>query len=133
MRMPTPLHESLAWWRLALAGSPDARLNDDEPRCGFYKRKLVRGGPQVPVRIWLEQPVDPETGELIGDEVMRCEVDGKPANAHDQWTWVAAFPISEDDYSHMRARTRWAHAHAADHSITDPYAPVDWNRARIPY
>jgi hypothetical protein len=59
----------------------------------------------VPARIWLEQDVDPETGELAGDEVFRCEVDGERRSATGQWTWLASNPISRDAYEALlRAR-----------------------------
>jgi hypothetical protein len=63
----------------------------------------VKGGPFVPVKIFLEQQIDPETGELLGDEVMRCEVDGKRRVPEEEWTWVADNPISEEDFLDMLA------------------------------
>ncbi len=39
---------------------------------GFYKARLVRGGPWVPVKTWYEDgDRDPETGELLSDQILR--------------------------------------------------------------
>jgi len=132
MRRPTPLHDQLAWWAAALAGQKPP-IHDSDPRPGFYERRLVKGGPMVPARIWLVQVLDEETGELAADEVFCCEVGGRRADAADQWSYLAAHPISEADFNHMRARTRWAEAHRGDHPIANPHAPVDWDRAPVPF
>lgn len=132
MRQPTPLHRQLAWWRAALAGEKPA-MHDSTPQCGFYRRKLIKGGPYVAARIVLIQVVDDETGELTEPERFFCEVDGRPADAHDQWTWLCGEPIAEDDYWLMRRRAVWAGQHAPDHPIANPTKAVDWSSARIPF
>ena len=132
MRSPTPLHEQMAWWRSALAGEKPP-MHDSDPKPGFYQRRLVKGGPMVPVRIWLDQAIDDETGELIGDETLRCEVNGRPADPEDVWSYVADSPISEADFDLMRRRIAWATAHAPDHPIATPNKPVDWTTARVPF
>lgn len=132
VREPTAIHAAYAWWRAALAGEKPP-IHDGDPKPGFYRRRMVRHGPWVPVRIWLEQPVDGETGELTGDETLRCEVDGRAADPGHQWTYVAGQPISESDFNYMRQRAAWALRHAPDHPIANPNAPVDWDRAPIPF
>lgn len=132
MRAPTPLYEAMAWWRNALDGQ-QVPMIDGEPQPGFYRRKLVKGGPYVAARIWIEQHVDPVTGELDRDEILLCEVDGQPRDAADQWVWLCANPISEADYRLMRDRAGWARAHAEDHPAANPERAVDWSTARIPF
>ena len=132
MRTPTPLFRQLEWWRGALAGKSQP-IHDGDPQPGFYRRRMVRHGPWVPVRIWLEQPIDDETGELTGDETLRCEVDGRDADPFRHWTYVADQPISEADFDYMREHAAWALRHAPDHPIANPNSPVDWDRARIPF
>ena len=78
MRRPTPVAVLHAWHSAALRGLSPA--NDGTPRCGWYKRRLVRGGVFVPARIWMVQDICPETGELLSDEVLRCEVNGIAAD-----------------------------------------------------
>ena len=67
IRQPTDLDDTLEWWRRTVSGERVPRI-EDEPQCGFYKRRFVRGGPFVPVAIWLHQEIDPETGELETQE-----------------------------------------------------------------
>jgi hypothetical protein len=122
----------MAWWRAALAGKRPP-IHDSTPQPGFYKRCIVRHGPMVPARIWLVQVVDEETGELMADEVFACEVGGKPRSAAEQWSYLAANPITEADFNHMTARARWAAQHADDHPIANPTRAVDWTASRIPF
>jgi hypothetical protein len=132
VRLPTPPHVALAWWAAALTGKA-LPLIEGEPQCGFYRRRLVKGGPWVAARIWLEQETDPDTGELLSQEVIRCEVDGQTADPLDQWAWLCANPIPEAEYQHLRALRGWAKHHAEDHPLSNPTRPVDWTAARIPF
>jgi len=97
MRQPTPDGLELHWWRAALRGPVDR--HDGEPECGFYKRRMVRGGPWVPARIFLDREICPDTGELVSPEVVRCEVDGANRDASAQWLHL--IPISIDEYHHL--------------------------------
>ena len=132
MREPTPDDVAFAWWRDALAGrSPP--LRDGEPQCGFYVRRLVKGGPLVPARIWLQREVDEETGELIGDETMLCKVGNTMRDASDEWVWLAARPISEAEYHHLCRVVNWAQQHDPAHPAANPSDPVDWTTSPIPF
>lgn len=102
-RAPTSPRVAYAWHRDAMAGKNPPITH--EPHCGWFRRKLIKGGPFVPCRIFLEQPVDPETGELLGDEVMRCEVAGKRRPPDEEWTWLADKPISREEYLDMMTGT----------------------------
>lgn len=118
MRKPTPLTDQFAWWNEALHGAGKIVASALEPQCGFYKRKMVSGGIHVPARIWLEQVIDPLTGELTADEVLRCQIDGAERNPVEAWPWLFANPIAESEYHYMVAQAEWAREHAP----TDPAA-----------
>lgn len=94
-----------AWWRAALAGNRPAITEDPEP--GFYKRRLVKGGPWVPVHIWIERELD-EAGDLIDDERVMCTVDGRLAAAADHWTYCAAHPIKEAEFDYLTRLSTYA-------------------------
>ena len=99
MRKPTPIHVAYAWYNQAMidwAVGIEVEV-PEEPQCGYYKRRLVRGGPHVPAKIWLEGETD-RKGNLLDDEVMRCEVNGQYCDPEEQWLWLAGKPISEKDY-----------------------------------
>lgn len=102
MRCPTTLDEAYAWHRAALAGD-NPPIHGDDPKCGWFRRKMVKDGGWVPARIWLYQDIDQSTGLLADDERLLCEVDGKSVDVFDQWTWLAGNPISERDYRDLDA------------------------------
>ncbi len=93
MRMPTAT--AYDWHARALAGEPVQITH--EPQAGWFLRKDAPGV-LTPCKIWLEQPVDEQTGELMGDEVHLCECGGVPCDATEAWVWLAKRPISKDEY-----------------------------------
>lgn len=98
IRQPTTEASAFRWWRQALAGSAPQR-HEDEPQCGFYKTRVVRGGPWVGVAVWLDQPIDPETGELTGDECLAAICNGqakRPDWIKRNWTYLR--PITSEQY-----------------------------------
>ncbi|MBS8227133.1 hypothetical protein [Vannielia litorea] len=99
IRQPSSLSQLYAWHRAALAGENPPR-HDGLPECGWFKRRLVKNGPWVPVRIYIEREIDPATGELTCDEIMRIEVEGldggDPAN---HWTYLT--PITRREFDHL--------------------------------
>ncbi len=90
--------EALAYYRVhgSLRGFPG--IHEDEPHPGFYKRRLFSRGPWIPASIRVVQQIDPETGELIGDERMTCEVVGEQRDVLEEWTYLAGHPISPEEY-----------------------------------
>lgn len=123
IRRPTPPEVFLAWHRAAIAGKAEANFID-HPECGWFKRKLVKGGPFVAARIWLRQDVD-EAGELLDDEVMLCEVNGENADPHDQWNWLAGNPIPESEFQYLMGLRDWAAWHAPEDPAANPTKPLD--------
>ena len=130
MRRPTPTSLLYAWHARALAGERVQFTH--EPQCGFYKRRLVRGGPWVGARIWLESITD-GAGELVADEVLRCEVDNKAADPLGEWTHICGHPITQGEFLFLTATTRWASAHAPEHPAANPGERVDFLRAPVPF
>lgn len=103
------------WWREELA-APGQRL-PDEPQAGYYQRRLVKGGPFVPARIWRERETD-FMGKETGREVLRCEVGGQARDANSEWSRLAMNPISEATYRYEHADA----AHAKRYRPGDPKA-----------
>ena len=107
-------------------------MHPDDPQCGFFKRRLVRGGVYVPARIWLVSETDIGTGELLSDEILQCEVDGQRADPLDQWSYLASNPITEAEFNYMTALREHAVRHEPDHPMSNPRKAVDWLRAPLP-
>lgn len=130
-RRPTPLEVAYHWHTEAMRGNEIDYFGDD-PQPGWYKRRLVKDGPFVPARIWLDQCIDPATGELVADEALLCEIDGQWADAEAQWQWLCANPISEAEYNYMTARRAYAAVWSPDDPAVNPHKAVDWLRVPVP-
>jgi len=118
MRAPTSDAALYAWWRAALAGGRPP-VHEGEPECGWFKTRMVRGGPWVPARIWCERDIDPETGELATPEALRCEVGGQHRDPSRAWLTLANRPISEAEFHILSA------AAVADPRMAATLAVVD--------
>ena len=133
IRRPTPASIAYAWHRNAMKGVlADDFASNDEPQCGFFKRRLVKGGPFVPARIWLDQWIDEDTGELMADEVLLCEVNGEFGDPHEQWTWLCAMPISEAEFNYLEAVRRHVGWHEPEQPQANPRQPIDWLKVNPP-
>ena len=106
MRRPTPLAEQLAWWRNATE-TGDGTVIGDQPRCGWFKvREKARSKTWLPARIWLEQPVDWETGDLTAPETFVLQI------AEQTWTdemavaerWLWLRPATVKEWQWLTAR-----------------------------
>ena len=101
MRMPTPPSVAYAWHRAALAGEAPP-THDGLPQPGWFKMRLIKGGPFVAAKIWIEREIDPATGELAAPEEYRCEVDGDRRDPAKVWTYLT--PISKAEYEALLHR-----------------------------
>lgn len=101
LRQPSTTAALYAWHRRAIRGDAPP-IHEGLPECGWFKTKLVRGGPWVPVRIWCEREVCPLTGELLSPEVLRCEADGQSRSPERLWTFLQ--PITREEYAALSER-----------------------------
>lgn len=135
MRAPTPREVAFAWHSNALKGvfGNEIDRHPDLPQCGWFKRRMVRGGVFVPARIWLYSPIDIGSQELVDDEVLLCEVDGQRADAVEQWSYLCGHPISEAEFAYLTALRQHAQIHEPDLPHADPRKRVDWLTSPIPF
>lgn len=99
----------------------------DQPEAGFFWTRLVKGGPKVGVRIWLEKSSAPDR---VAD--WRAEIDGKPADANEAWNHNAHRRITEAEYRFLVADSAHAKAHRPDDPRATPDLPVAWDNQRDP-
>jgi hypothetical protein len=113
------------------------RISDPVP--GFFKIKLVRGGPYVAARLEFGPGVDPETGEELDRSYMwTATVAGKvprlpspdPVKAGAMNVWLHGIEITEADYRYLIDSQAWELAHgtveprkATDLSKMKPITP----------
>lgn len=114
--------DEFAWYRDAVAGkSPQITAN--QPQSGFFRRKLIKDGPYVPARIWIDRTT----------RAILCEVDGQPADPLDQWTFLAGRPVSEADFRFMVAHAAWARQHSPTSPNANPDQPIDPITSPLPF
>lgn len=130
MRRPTPIVEIYAWHTSAITGG-EIEIHS-EPQCGWFKRRLVKHGPWVPARIWLDQEIDMDTGELLADERLLCEVLHVRSDAAEQWAWLCDNPISKAEYDYLVAAFAWSAQHAPHEPRANPKQPVNWLYVPVP-
>ncbi len=122
MRKPSTPSQLLGWHRDAIAGR-NPPIHDGEPQAGWYRTRLVKGGPWVGVRIFVEREICPDTGDLISDEVLVALVDGGRRDPSRLWTYLT--PISREEYLALEDRRRDVPAMAAT------LAPIDISRKAV--
>ncbi len=104
-----------------------------DPRPGFFKMRLVRGGPFVGAEIRHGPAHDPETGEeldrswmweaLINGKHVRQPA-GDPLNAGVFRVWESGTEITEAEYRYLIADADWCAKHAPSEPQAQPTRAV---------
>lgn len=132
MRKPTPDSDLFRWYAARLragALADEFAPFENDPQCGWYKRRLVKGGPFVPARIFMEREVSAE-GELLSDEALCCEVNGVRCDPEREWQWLWDSPITRAEFDYMTALAYHNAFHAPDET---PLKPIDWATIKPPH
>ena len=79
--------------RFGVKGSP---FTSSHPQCGFYKRRLVKDGPWLPIAFWRN----------VDDKIV-CGFEGKLVDPAEHWTFAAKHPVSEASYRHYVRNGHW--------------------------
>jgi hypothetical protein len=112
IRQPTPEAVLYAFHTRAMGGAVTdpaalrhlAQRHDEDVEPGWYRTVLRKGGPTVPVLIWMRQQTDPETGELTEPEALCAEIGGAPASlSRIERIWLWMQPITEAAWIVMTA------------------------------
>lgn len=90
----------------------------NQPVAGFYKMRLVKNGPWVPVQI---APYS-TTRQF---SVLCAWVGDGPADLIETWHRCAGRPISDRDYRYMMSLREWAHANDRAAPEANPYKAID--------
>lgn len=108
------------YWQNALAGN-FGPVHEGDPQPGFYRRRLVRNGPFVPVAIWND------------GNAMLAKVSNDMVDAADLWSWVCDKPITHEEYNRVMAGGSWSDepkvsAPATGNMPSDPFEAltVEW-------
>lgn len=135
MREPTTAAAALRWHTQALndrALHLELDIDYDDPQPGWYLARMVRGGPFLPARLFIEQEVCPDTGELLSDECLKCEINGQLRDPFEAWIWLANDPIEESAFNYLMARKSFAETFAPTEPAANPFQKVDWGKVPTP-
>jgi hypothetical protein len=135
MRTPTTASTALRWHTQAMSDKAlhlEIQAEFETPHVGWFMTRVVRGGPWVPARIFIEQEVCEETSELLSDEVMRCEIAGRLRDPYESWHYLFQEPIEEAAYLYLMARAEYAQAWAPQEPAAKPFQRVDWGTVPTP-
>lgn len=113
MRRPSPPGPQYAHWRESLLARIEKRrgppVYEDAPQCGLWRSRDTNGD-WTPVRIWLDQVIDDETGELLQDErisVQHGDTIAATRNSEELiWSSCARHPITKAEYEYYAELTR---------------------------
>ncbi len=122
--VPAPL----LWWTRQAKGKEPLDKWPEEPQDGYFKRRLVRGGPWVAARIWREREKDFLTNKHTDFDILHCEVAGKRRNAAQQWEALGRWPITKADFDYLVKHSEWAKQHAPTTASANPDKKIDWNK-----
>ena len=81
------MSDSYSWWRQALLGQ-FGPIHENDPQPGYYRMRKGRGGPWVPVAIWVS-----DKGSSLA-----CLVNGLEQDPYEIWTWVCRYPVPYETY-----------------------------------
>jgi hypothetical protein len=103
-----------------------APVQPDRPVAGFYKGRMVRNGPWVPIRIWHGPTRDPETGEEL-DRSWHWQAErlGVEIDVFIVWPYCAGHRIEQAEYDYLLADHRWAVANNPDDPAARPRDAID--------
>ena len=89
-----------------------------QPEPGYYKRRLVKGGPYVSVRFYRDG------GEIRVEVDGRTEhADGTPIDPHAEWP--LCWPSTETDHKFSIIMREWSQRHAPHFPQARPRQPID--------
>lgn len=125
IRRPTSVAKMLAWHRAYLAGERPA-THEDEIQCGWFRCRMVRGGPWVPAKIWLHREIDPVTQELTADEEFRALLGDEFSSPLYVWGRANGHPISREQYNALHE------ARASDPKMLATHVPYQATQAIRP-
>jgi len=98
----------------------------DKPEEGFFRLRLVRGGPYVPARI-----AHDETGWWAEIDGQRYQPHPDPTHSEGVFRiWHGGRVIDEAEYRHMLAVRGWAERSMPQHPSATPREPIDAEKLR---
>ena len=100
-----------------------APLYVSDPQPGYFRLRLVKGGPWAPARIWRRR-----------NGTLGCHVHIAPRDPVDAWSWLAGENIPRKEYLHLWRVYRWARANPRSRAPEcTPFKPIDPLVTALPF
>lgn len=107
----------------------------DQPRPGFFKMRLVKGGPFVGAELRYGPSRDPDTGGILYERSYLWETRINGALARDPSpdpvaagvfrVWLSGTEIDEEEFRYLIADREWCAKHAPHRPEAQPARKVD--------
>ena len=118
---------------------PARQIGTPEP--GWFRMRLVKGGPMVGAQIRREPTRDPETGELLDrswfwSAFINGEMVGDPGPQPSDAVyriWTSGERIHPAEHDYLIANARWTEQHAPDEPAAQPGKPIDLLSTPLPF
>lgn len=122
--------------RTAIGDSPahGRSMNSiEEPTAGYYRMRLVMGGPLVGIRIWFGEPLEPWTREPM-DRGPRwnAEINGMHGEIDRVWPTCLRHPIDKAEYDYLTESCGWARQNDGFDPMGQPFRKTNWDDASAP-
>jgi hypothetical protein len=127
---PTPDALLFAWWRASLAGE-NPPIHEEEPQCGYFRTRVVKGGVPVGARIYCRQTVN-GSGFLLEDEALVCQIGGQGFGVETAWSWLCKNPIKKSEYLFLVEQAEWAKRFDKTSPHASPFKPIDYATVKLP-
>ena len=102
----------------------------DQPQPGFFKLRMVRGGPFVSALIYLPCMIDPDFGfPLDRARRLMALIDGKPADPFHVWNYGRM--IDEAEYLYLSDLASWTRKYARSAPEARPTEKVNVREVRF--
>lgn len=113
----------------------------EEPTEGYFRMRLVHGGPLVGIRIWYGPPLDPTiydprdpaTHEPM-DRMPRWNAlaNGEIIDLERVWPVCMGDPIEEAEYRYLASTTQWAKRNDGFSPMATPRKKTNWDDSSVP-
>lgn len=103
-------------------------MTGDSPAPGFYKTRLIRNGPFVPARVWMNETEKDDAGDYLDDQCLMMSIDGERVNGQhmgEKYLWMYGNPIDKAEYDFMRADSDHAKEYRPEDAKANPRRSID--------
>lgn len=105
----------------------------DTPAEGYYRMRLVRGGPLVGIKIWYGPPLDPSTLDVMDRGFCwNALANGDWIDVDRVWPACANEMIDEAEYRYLAALTQHAKQTDGANPMANVRRATDWSTATPP-